>query len=453
MTLRTAISDLRRGVSLAGTLLAIVLVLLVVDFVGNSFMFERANTVTVNSEETSRLAEHLLVARRVVAATPAAQRAEQARQLSTRRFQLAWQPDAGVERGDVRLTGLRNEVILAERELGSAGLRMRFIPTAEGGGIAGSVQLPDRSVLTFRSLSPVSWSFNAGLLLRFSLPSLLLLALAWMLVRGSFKPLNGLVSAAAQVGTDDMILLPETGQREVRQLIRAFNTMHQRIHQLLTSRTQTLLAIGHDLRTPLARLQLRVEDLAVGEDRRAELSADITEMAELLASLQAFVVDGRDIGPLEPLDLAAMVQSQVDDAADRGLEVRYRGPARLEIRAHPSSLRRAIGNLLQNALRYAGNAEVTLRAADGTIELEVADNGPGIPPDRIAEVIQPFIRLDEARARNTGGMGLGLAIVDRIVRSHGGDLVLANRAEGGLSATIRLPRQLAAQIAAARHNS
>lgn len=453
MTLRTAIGDLRRGVSLAGTLLAIVLVLLVVDFVGNSFMFERANTVTVNSEETSRLAEHLLVARRVVAAAPAEQRAEQARQLSTRRFQLAWQADGHVERGDVRLTGLRNEVVQAERELASAGLRMRFIPAAQGGGIAGSVLLPDRSALTFRSLSTVSWSFNGGLLLRFSLPSLLLLGLAWMLVRGSFRPLNGLVSAAAQVGTDDMILLPESGQREVRQLIRAFNTMHLRIHQLLTSRTQTLLAIGHDLRTPLARLQMRVEDLPVGEDRRAELSADITEMAELLASLQAFVVDGRDIGPLEPLDLAAMVQSQVDDAADRGLQVHYRGPARLEIRAHPSSLRRAIGNLLQNALRYAGNAEVTLRTTEAGIKIEVADNGPGIPDDRLAEVVQPFVRLDEARARNTGGMGLGLAIVDRIVRSHGGELILVNRAQGGLSATMQLPLTLSGPVAATRHNS
>lgn len=425
--------------SLAGTLLAIVLALLVVDFVGNSFMFERANKVTVNSEEASRLAEHLAVARRVVAAVPAAERPEKARQLSTGRFRLAWQPGPANERGDVRLRGLRGEVIQAEKELSAANLRLRFIPSSDGGGIAGSVTLPDRSALVFRSLSPVSWSFNAALLLRFSLPSLILLAIAWMLVRGSFKPLNGLVRATSQVGTDDMILLPETGQREVRQLIRAFNTMHERIHQLLTSRTQTLLAIGHDLRTPLARLQLRVEGLNIAEDRRDELAGDITEMAELLASLQAFVVDGRDIGPLEPLDLAAMVQSQVDDAADRGLNVDYRGPARLEVHAHPPSLRRAIANLLQNALRYAGDAQVDLRAVPAGIELEIADSGPGIPPDRLDEVIQPFIRLDEARARNTGGMGLGLAIVDRIVRSHGGTLILANRLGGGLSATIRLP--------------
>lgn len=453
MKRRPTLGELRGGMSLAGTLLAIVLALLVVDFAGNSLMFERANTGTVNAEETSRLAERLVVARRIVAQSPEAERPERVRQLSTARFRIAWQAGAPAEGGDGRLAGLRNSVIAAERELGGADLRLRFVPITHGGGIAGSARLPDGSALVFRSLSPVSWSFNAGLLLRFSLPSLLLLALAWLLVRGSFKPLNGLVRATEQVGTDDMILLPEAGQREVRQLIRAFNTMHERIHQLLTSRTQTLLAIGHDLRTPLARLQLRLEGLKIGEGQREELAGDIAEMAELLASLQAFVVEGRDIGPLEPLDLAAMCQAQVDDAADRGLEVRYSGPARLEILAHPASLRRAIGNLLQNALRYAGNAEVRLtRTADGA-ELEVADRGPGIPPDRIGDVIQPFIRLDEARARNTGGMGLGLAIVERIVRSHGGELVLSNRPEGGLSAIIRLPSAQDGAGVPVRHNS
>ncbi len=453
MKSRPTIAEVRGGISLAGTLLAIVLALLVVDFIGNSVMFERANTFTVNSEEASRMAEHLVVARRIVAETPPAQRPHRTRQLSTARFRINWQPTPPTERSDARLNALRQSVIASEPKLSGADLRLHIRPVTHGGGIAGSTRLPDGSALAFRSFSPVSWAFNAGLLLRFSLPSLLLLALAWMLVRGSFKPLNGLVRATAQVGTDDMILLPETGQREVRQLIRAFNTMHERIHQLLTSRTQTLLAIGHDLRTPLARLQLRLEGLTIGEEQRAELSADIAEMAELLASLQAFVVDGRDIGPVEPVDLAAMCQSQVDDAADRGLEVRYDGPARLELLAHPPSLRRAIGNLLQNALRYAGSAEVQLRRTPEGAELEVADNGPGIPPDRIADVIQPFIRLDEARARNTGGMGLGLAIVERVVRSHGGQLVLANRPEGGLSAIIRLPAKQADDAMPARHNS
>ena len=398
MKSRRTFAELRGGISLAGSLLAIVLALLVVDFVSNSVMFERANTFTINSEEASRMAEHIVVARRIVVSTPLPERPQRAIQLSTSRFRIEWKSSPPAERGDARLDALRQSVIAVEPELSRADVRLRFRPISRGGGIAGSTRLPDGSALEFRSLSPVSWAFNAGLLLRFSLPSLLLLALAWLLVRSSFKPLNGLVRATEQVGTDEMILLPEAGQREVRQLIHAFNAMHERIHQLLTSRTQTLLAIGHDLRTPLARLQLRLEGMAISEEQLHELTADITEMAELLDSLQAFVVDGRDIGAIEPLDLAAMCQSQVDDAADRGLTVAYNGPARLELLAHAPSLRRAIGNLLQNALRYGGSANVQLRHTPEGAELEVADNGPGIPPDRMADVIQPFIRMKPAPA-------------------------------------------------------
>lgn len=425
--------------SLARLLLAIVLGVLVIDFGINSLMFERESTLVVNTEEGLRVAEHLVVARRIMSDALPAERARMARQLSTVRLRIEWRPRGAAIDGQARLTALRKQIVAAEPELGAAQLHLRLLPRSEGGALAGSVLLRDRSVLDFRSSQIVPLSFNTGLLLRFSLPSLLLFALAWWLVRRSFKPLNTLVQATSRVGTDDMELLPEEGQREVRQLVRAFNRMHERIHQLLTNRTQTLLAIGHDLRTPMARLQLRIDGAPLDDAIRDEMADDISEMDALLGSLQIYVESGRETGPAEPLDLATMARSQADDATDHGLSVSYSGPERLIIKAHALSLRRAITNLVQNALRYAGSAEIDLRQLGDKVELTVADRGPGIPKEKIAEVLQPFTRLDEARTRNTGGMGLGLAIVDRIISAEGGTLSLEDRPGGGLVARILLP--------------
>lgn len=430
----------RFGLSLFGRLLAILLAALVVDFIANSYMFERARTFAVNTEGAGRMAEHLVVARRIIVANPPRERASAARQLSTERFVIDWHDRGQTEIGGAALPELRLQMITAEPELASSDLRLRLVPIARGGGIAGSTLLPDGSQLVFRSSGVVPWSLNAGVLLRFSLPSLVLFAIALWLVRRSFAPLQRLVKATRQVGTDDMVLLPEVGQSEVRELIRAFNGMHERIHQLLLNRTQVLLAVGHDLRTPLSRLQLRLDGSGLDDATREEMADDITEMAELLGSLQNFVESGQEHGPAEPIDLAAMVRSQVDDAADMGLDVVYIGPDSMEVRAHAPGLRRAIANLMQNALRYAGNAEVELRTTERWIELAVVDRGPGIPLEQLDNVLQPFIRLDSARARDTRGMGLGLAIVDRAIRAEGGQLELRNRAKGGLAAIIRLPR-------------
>ena len=430
----------RTGISLFGRLLAILLAALVVDFIANSFMFERARTFAVNSEGAGRMAEHLVVARRIVAANPARDRVRAAQQLSTERFAIDWHDRVQADGGGAPLPELRLQMIAAEPELASSDLRLRLVPIARGGGIAGSTLLPDGSQLIFRSSGLVPWSLNAGVVLRFALPSLLLFAIALWLVRRSFAPLQRLVQAPRQVGTDEMVLLPEVGQSEVRELIRAFNGMHERIHQLLLGRTQVLLAVGHDLRTPLSRLQLRLDGSGLDEATRDEMADDITEMAGLLASLQSYVESGQEHGAAEPIDLAAMVRSQVDDAADLGHDVVYAGPDVLEVRAHATGLRRAIANLMQNALRYAGNAEVELRSSERWIELAVADRGPGIPPEHLSDVLQPFIRLDTARARDTRGMGLGLAIVDRAIKAEGGQFELRNRPSGGLTAIIRLPR-------------
>ncbi|HEY6869834.1 MAG TPA: ATP-binding protein [Novosphingobium sp.] len=447
MNLRTLLDRARTrlvpGIGLASGLLAIVLAVLVVDFGINSVLFERQSANIVNAEEVTRVSEHLLVARQVLESTPRGQRAAEARRLSTARSYVGWHDGAADIVADPALDPLKTKMIAAEPGLADADLRLRLEPFGFGGGIAGSARLADGSAIAFRSSAISPWSMNLGLLLRFSLPSAVLLLVAWWLVQRSFKPLYGLVEATSRVGTADMNHLSETGQREVRQLIRAFNAMHERIHQLLTNRTRTLLAIGHDLRTPMARMQLRLDSAEIDDETRSALAADITEMDDLLQSLHAYIESGKERGPMEPVDLASLVRAQIDEAADRGFEASYRGPATLVIETHPLGLRRAVSNLVQNALRYAGNVEAVLRESGSWVELSVHDRGPGIPEAQLAQAIEPFTRLDEARARSTRGMGLGLSIVDRIVDAEGGQFRLANRPEGGLVATIGLPLRCA----------
>lgn len=439
MSAKAAPPAARTPSSLAGSLLAIVLALLTVDFLTNSFLFGQASTSSVSHGAVSHLAENLVVARRVMAAAPPEERPAAARALSTARIQLGWRlrrPD-GPESDP--LDSLEDQVIAAQNSLRNAGLRLRRETRDDGGEISGSILLEDGSAIVFRAYNPISGTIDFRLLVVSTLPSVFLLLLAWWLVRRSFKPLNGLVTVATQVGTDEMVLLQEAGQNEVRQLIRSFNSMHERIHQLLTSGMQTLLAIGHDLRTPLARLQLRVEALDIGEDARDELVADISEMTQLLASLQAFVDYGSESTHVVPVDLAGMLRSQVEEARDRNLDARYTGPLRLEVLADPVGLRRAISNLIQNALQYGGQARVSLKSDAASATFEIADNGPGIPEERLGDVVRPFVRLNEARTRNTDGMGLGLAIVDRFVRANGGKLTLANGPGGGLVAAVEIP--------------
>jgi signal transduction histidine kinase len=253
------------------------------------------------------------------------------------------------------------------------------------------------------------------------------------------NPLRSLIRATRNFGAGPPRLVPERGPDEMRELIRAMNEMQERIHQSLLDRTHTMLAIGHDLKTPLARMRLRLDDGEVDPVVRDGINHDIDEMRMLLDSIQAYVETGGTQIPAERIDLAIMAETLVDTAADRGADATYAGLSSLEIMARPVSIRRALSNLIENALHYGGNVRVTLRRDGGAAEITIDDDGPGIPEDRITDALQPFVRLDTARARDTAGMGLGLPIVRKAVRLDGGTLDLRNRPEGGLRATIRLP--------------
>ncbi|MET0249827.1 MAG: ATP-binding protein, partial [Sphingobium sp.] len=267
-----------------------------------------------------------------------------------------------------------------------------------------------------------------------------LLLVGGLLIRRTLAPLRDLTRATEQVGIGHRIEVAEAGTSDVRNLIRAFNAMQDRIHGLIDERTETLAAVGHDLRTPLARLQLRLEDVP-DSGAQAAMSHDLEEMGSMLDSLLAFLGGEEDPETPARVDVAVTLATLVDGFQDQGKDASYDGPDHLETVIRPVSLRRAVSNLIENALHYGACAHVSLERDGEEIVIRVEDEGRGIPPDRLAEVLRPFARLDDARQRNTGGLGLGLAIVVKTVEREGGVLTLANRAEGGLCAAIRLRPQ------------
>ena len=232
--------------------------------------------------------------------------------------------------------------------------------------------------------------------------------------------------------------MPELGPREVRDLASAFNEMQARISDLVARRTQALGAVSHDLRTPLTRLKLRMEDLSDAELQHAVI-ADIDEM-ELMIEATLSYLKGEDATErIRRLDLGALLGTIVDEARDSGRQAELHAQPHVVIDGRLISLKRAFSNLISNALRFGTHVVVSAEMIDGAIRVTIDDNGPGIPEDQLAAVLEPFVRLEHSRNRETGGVGLGLTIAKSNIDAHGGTLCLSNRPEGGLRATVTLP--------------
>ena len=266
-------------------------------------------------------------------------------------------------------------------------------------------------------------------------------ALVWGAHRMT-RPLRRFAEAADRLGLEaEQPPLPEHGSRELRQATRAFNRMTARIRRLVDDRTLLLAAVSHDLRTMLTRLRLRAEFI---EDReqREKAAADLDEMNAMLDATLAFARDeAADERPV-PVDLAALLRSLVEDLGDTGpgRSTSFDGPPRLAVSGRPVALRRLFENLLDNALRYGGEAGATLRRLDeGRVEVLIDDRGPGIPEAQRERVFDPFFRLEGSRSRDTGGSGLGLAVVRAIAQRHGGTIRLEDRPGGGLRVRVTLP--------------
>lgn len=268
----------------------------------------------------------------------------------------------------------------------------------------------------------------------------LLVALSWLAVRLATRPLRQLADAADALGTARQAPpLAEDGPREVARAATAFNAMQQRIHAHLAERMQILAAVSHDLQTPITRLRLRA-DLLDDASLRGKLLADLAEMQSLIEEGLAYARSAHAARePQRMVDLHTLLDSIRCDYGDTGQTVQMTGDVPGMLLTRPQALRRLIGNLVDNALKFAGDVEVAVRREAEQVQIRVMDHGPGIPESEMEAVLQPFYRLETSRSRATGGTGLGLAIAGQLAHTLGGDFKLINREGGGLTACITLP--------------
>ena len=423
-----------------GRVMAVLLAAIMLEFLGSTLLYQNFDTTNSREESARNLAEQIVVADQVLTGADPRERPALERQLSSDHVSIAWRAvpvaDQTERLGDLR--EVRRIMTEWEEHLARRDLRIGLDRNNDE-HIIGSIALADGSYIHFGTHIRSHWESFYRSLLSIGLLIVGVFVAAGIVIRVLGSPLRHLARAADAAGHGAPVLLAEKGPPDLRLLARAFNAMQLRVADLIDSRTRALAAMSHDLRTPLARLRLRSEAIDDGPVQAA-IGKDIHEMERMLDSILAYlagVVDGEEP---RKVDLASLAMTLVDDAADLGQPVEYSGPDSLTVVLCPLRIKRALGNLIDNAVKYGERAVVTLGTSIAGIHLVVEDDGPGIPADQLSAAIEPFRRLDFARPRDTGGMGLGLSIVNEIMQREGGELRLSNRAPHGLRAELFIPQ-------------
>lgn len=282
---------------------------------------------------------------------------------------------------------------------------------------------------------PIQWPLYS--MLTFGLTAMaLLVAVSWFVMTGLLGPLRRLAGASERLGRgEDIDALPERGPQEVRELTAGFNRMQDRLTRFVADRTRVLAALGHDLRSPLTAMRVHSE-MVEEDETRESLVATVEEMQSMVEATLTFAKGLSGNEPMQDVDLQSFLEALRGDMVVPF--VLSDGPE-ITVRLRPNAIRRALRNVIENAVRYGGSATLGWISADGEIEISVTDRGPGIPTAELERVFDPFFRLEESRSLETGGHGLGLSIARSILRAQGGEISLANHPDGGLIATIRLP--------------
>lgn len=405
------------------------------------------HSLTREAEQASdvRLADRLLGIKRAVMRAQPAERDAIAHDLSGGPFEAHWSRTEHATPGGPGAeawTTLGQRLRELEPELAQDGLVIganRRAPDDPHLAIV-SMRLPDQSWVNVSLVVSGSRPANAhGTLLSTSLMALGALGLSILLVRWLTRPFSTFAEAAKSFyRTRDVTPVPESGPREVRDLAAAFNDMQRRIASLIDDRTQALAAVSHDLKTPITRLRFRAEEVP-DEATRNAIAADLDDMERMIDQTLAFLRGDRAEEDLHPVDLVAILQSITDDFSDTGRPVTLTGAGTAVLPGRRLALKRAFGNLVENAVKYGGAAEVLVSKRGGTVEVVVADRGPGIAETDIEHALAPFVRLEPSRNPQTGGFGLGLPIARAIIEGHGGGLRLASRIGGGLAVHVTLP--------------
>ncbi|WP_375313164.1 ATP-binding protein [Bradyrhizobium sp. A5] len=355
-------------------------------------------------------------------------------------------PKAGIELlapGAVPVTDDRDSPHLhnVRRHLGHQYKVLTLAPQGAAHRIA--VGLPDGIVIAGRvEQSPHPPRFWGGpwmITLLFALISVTMLGLwaAYALA----APLSSFARAAENFSLDGEAAapLPERGPEEIRSVARALNRMHERIGRLMSDRTRMLAAISHDLRTPITRLRLRAEFIE-DEGHRKRMLIDLDQMRSMLESVLSLLRNDRKIEAVTLVDIASTLQLIADQFGDMGHVVHYDGPASATAAARPDDLHRGVTNLVENAVRFGAEVTIRLDVSGTKLVIDVEDDGPGISDARKQEMLEPFVRGDDARTMDDStGFGLGLSIAHAIALAHGGELSLHDREPHGLIVRMQLP--------------
>jgi len=317
-------------------------------------------------------------------------------------------------------------------------------PGRHGMSFVVQARLADGTRVTFDSRQPAEasdWPYRLLISLTVLLAAVIVVAL--VAVRWVTRPLKTLAQAADTLGEDiNRPPLDERGPDEVRSAARAFNLMQERLAKFIRDRTRIFAAMSHDLKTPITRMRLRAELLG-DPQLRAKFVKDLEEMESLIGATLDFMRGLDDREAAQPLDIMALLESLQEDAREVGGKVRIEGGAHAPFHGHAQALKRCLGNLIHNAVKYGKAATVSVEDTGAQLRILVRDQGPGIPEADLERVFEPFHRLEGSRSRDTGGTGLGLSIARNIARAHGGEIVLRNLPAGGLEATLSLPRRAA----------
>lgn len=301
-----------------------------------------------------------------------------------------------------------------------------------------SIRLADGDWLNVRTMfHRPGLQFTPQALLPVLLMAVAVALVAWWTARRVVGPMRALAISADRLGRGlEADPLPMTGPNEVRETTQAFNRMKDRLTRFVNERTHMLAALSHDLRSPLTAMRLRIEMLDETDDS-IRLKALVEEMQTMVEATLEFARGVAKAEPPSDVDLAALLADLVGDVG--GERAALAPSPAVPVTIRPTALNRALRNLIDNALRYGDSAQVALAQEPGIVVITIADNGPGLPDDQLEAVFEPFVRLEGSRSRDTGGVGLGLAIARTIIQAHGGTVKLRNRPEGGVEAVVTLP--------------
>lgn len=436
-----------------GRVVLVLVLAVLVQFIAGSLLIRAGEMHIRRQDQGKRIAEQLLIAERIIKTAEPQDRARLLENLSTIHTQLTLvtgQPRLapGID-PQARLIAdqmFAYEPALADHPIRLSQANGSFIGWDQN--LTGAIEIEDGVWIRFESDEVMAdWPVLLSTSIRIGLIALIILGSAAVLVRTLSAPLRRLSENSQMIGTSGRIDFDETaGPQELREVSRALNDMQERLEGVIEQRTLALLAVSHDLRTPLARLQLRMDGLVDPQDRRAARN-DIDQMTRMLQELLEFFDTGDAMRAREATDPSSLCQTIGEAASDLGADVAFEGPDQLVIEGVHDHLARGIENLVDNAVKYAGSAMISLTELPGSeqITVTVDDRGPGIPPEQLDRVMRPFERLDRSRSDRHPGMGLGLSIAENVARAHGGTLRLGNRPGGGLRAELILPRKAPAE--------